>query len=97
MNHKTEPDASAFASTTHGAEGHLVNAPEFGLTKREYFAALAMQGMLANSHTRESVIRQTAIKDIKEPGHIAQLYAEAAVRQADALIQALNAQGGGEG
>ena len=49
--------------------------PKLGLTKREYFAAMAMQGMCANSdYTHNS---QSAI-------------AEWSVKQADALIEALN-------
>jgi hypothetical protein len=49
--------------------------PEFGLTKRELIAAMAMQGMLASvgiSEDRKSI-------------------AEWAVSQADALIERLNA------
>lgn len=48
-----------------------------GITKREYFAALAMQGMLANS--RDSVLM----------AHTKQI-AKMAVAQADALIEELN-------
>jgi len=59
---KTEPNDQAFATPN-------------GLTKREYFAALAMQGMLANEnswHVSEYTI------------------AQAAIGQADALINELN-------
>jgi hypothetical protein len=49
------------------------NVLEFGLTKREYFAALAMQANADNDATPEEI-------------------AEEAVRQADALINALNKQ-----
>lgn len=33
--------------------GSASNTPRLGLTKREYFAALAMQGMLAHNGTRD--------------------------------------------
>jgi hypothetical protein len=57
---------------THEDFGH-------GLTKREYFAAMAMQGMLSN------------IFDLGESGTISQDFiASHAVVQADALINALN-------
>jgi hypothetical protein len=57
--------------------------PEFGLTKRELIAAMAMQGMLADPdiHERFEVI------------------ADEAVQAADALIERLNADpvaGGGK-
>ncbi len=50
-----------------------------GLTKREYFAALAMQGLLAT----ESEPGNAYPRDI----------ADMAVRRADALIAALNGEG----
>lgn len=53
-----------------------VTYPEFGLTKREYFAAKAMQGHLANSSYPLSV-----------PGDT---YAVWAVAMADMLIAELN-------
>lgn len=62
----------------------------FGLTKREYFAGLAMQGMLANSFSNG------AIQPLSEATRheIARL----AMDQADALIACLNQnQRGDEG
>ena len=47
-----------------------------GLTKREYFAAMAMQGIVSNSYLNLMPSRIDA--------------AESAVRIADALIEALN-------
>lgn len=55
-----------------------------GLTKREYFAAMAMQGFISNSEL---------IKITKGTESVANLYesfACDAVSQADALIEALN-------
>lgn len=48
----------------------------FGLTKREYFAGLAMQGILANASV---VYKENGIKLIASEG----------VRMADALLAAL--------
>jgi len=31
--------------------GHVYQGMNYGLTKREYFAAMAMQGMMASLHT----------------------------------------------
>lgn len=45
----TDGKDSAFPSTTHGASGHQVNGPEYGVSKREYFAVLILQGIVANS------------------------------------------------
>ncbi len=57
--------------------------PEFGLTKRELIAAMAMQGMLANS--------ELGVANVG-------LIAGWAVQHADALIERLNADpvAGGE-
>lgn len=53
-----------------------------GLTKREYFAAMAMQGLLAGSY------------DSMAMGYAS--ISEAAVGHADALIEALNKEGGSQ-
>lgn len=68
---KTNPHDIADALVT--ANGRLVTG---GLTKREYFAARALQGLLAN------------ITDLKEDAR--QNTSKYAVSQADALIAALN-------
>ena len=49
----------------------------FGLTKREYFAAMAMQGLLVNYANNEQYGNYPMVSEI-------------AVQQADALIEALN-------
>lgn len=53
----------------------LTNDPMFGLTKREYFAAMAMQGFIANHLT---------------VGNSAVEISEMAVLHADCLITQLN-------
>jgi hypothetical protein len=55
--------------------------PEFGLTKRELIAAMAMQGMLSNKN---------------QEGYWGD-FAERAVKAADALIERLNADPVAEG
>jgi hypothetical protein len=55
--------------------------PEFGLTKRELIAAMAMQGLLANNN---------------QEGYWGD-FAERAVKAADALIERLNADPVAEG
>lgn len=78
---KTEPNESAFAkSAVYGEEEGRLGVCEdgsYGLSKREYLAAMAMQGMLAagdgdfnSNHTKR--------------------IAENAVNHADALIKELN-------
>lgn len=54
----------------------------FGLTKREHFAALAMQGMLANSFNDGATQPLSTASNLK--------IARMAVAQADTLIKALN-------
>ena len=57
-----------------------------GLTKREYFAALALQGILANSGIHDMI----KIKAISA-GDVLDFHTEMAVDHADSLIEALNA------
>lgn len=66
----TNKDDAAFAA---GADSW--NQP--GLTKREYFAAMALQGILANA---DQVFVKAQFTDI----------GEMAVQAADALLKALN-------
>ena len=58
-----------------------------GLTKREYFAAKALQGFLANPRFVESSLAV----ELKGGGSVQEITATASVRAADALIKALNA------
>lgn len=55
-----------------------------GLTKREHFACLAMQGMLANSYTQDMIVQNPLSTATFEE------LAKMSVLQADALIEALN-------
>jgi len=55
------------------------HVPEFGLTKREYFAAMAMQRLVAHGSTKDEV-------DIKY------MITDRAVKIADELIKSLNQQ-----
>lgn len=57
-----------------------------GLTKREYFAAIALQGLLANSDLSGSMDSA----DEEYASNIANWYAKRAVRCADLLIAELN-------
>ena len=54
---------------------------EGGLTKREYFAAMAMQGILSGP-----------VELLREIGNKGEGVAENAVKVADVLIEALNAE-----
>lgn len=49
MSHVTQPDDPVNYHRLIAVEGEITNIP--GLTKREYFAAMAMQGLLSNSGT----------------------------------------------
>lgn len=68
---KDEP-AFPLMSTEHG--------PILGLTKREWFAGLAMQGIWANPHDVPGKIERDFLGDA---------IAKVAVRQADALLAEL--------
>lgn len=67
-----------------GNEGpFLVTDNNSGLSKREHFAAMAMQGMLANTDMMKVVM------DSDEFASPWDDYAEQAIKQADALLAAL--------
>ena len=71
---KVNPNDAAFARPTSHTENYGTYSPEYGLTKREYFAAKAMQGLL------------TVIHHTDRPYNVA----KEAVMTADALIEELN-------
>ena len=72
---KTNPN-----DTTNVVFNNMGSIRQGGLTKREYFAAMAMQGILSNA------------SGIKEPGH----WTNWAVKYADDLIAELNKEVQGE-
>jgi len=72
---KPNKDKQAFASAALSGYKYL---QEFGLTKREYFAAAAMQGILANAELR----RRLEEKNTLEVDYLAQL----SLKYADALL-----------
>lgn len=82
---KTEPNDAALAS--HDC---------FGLTKREYLAGLAMQGLLANgNHEFMTNIRRISMvshKDSIDGKSPANVLGEMSLECADALIAALNSE-----
>lgn len=77
MNDNSKESASVFAAELNGA-------PIFvrGLTKREYFAAMAMQAYLSNSQIAKLRLNKTSDEDIID-------FAEVAVKAADALLKEL--------
>ena len=77
---KSNPNDTAFPSAW--MQDHSGSLPVGGLTKREYFAALAMQGLLANSYSN-------GVNQPTSEASFSQL-AGLAVNQADALIVELN-------
>jgi len=79
---KTSPDSPAFGfSETDYFEEQPIGSTSYpGLTKREYFAVMAMQGQLAG---------EDFMPENQRPPD---LQAALAVRHADALIAALNAE-----
>ena len=76
---ETDPNAFAYPAVIDIGPKVII---KYGLTKREYFAALAMQGMLANSYSNgmQQALSEASRYDI----------AQMAVEQAEALVTALN-------
>lgn len=75
VNEKTNGDSPAFAKAAFYHPEGGVDSPQKGLTKREHFAAMAMQGLLSNP---------------KNINFERDFFASDAVYVADALINALN-------
>lgn len=71
---ETNPNEPAFLSAAFFDE-FGTDAPQEGLTKREYFAAMAMKGIITNKDGLDIKIERIA---------------ESAVDMADALIEELN-------
>lgn len=76
---KTITEQSDGAFPVNDVEGQIV---EYGLTKREFFAALSLQGILSNDEAIKVIIENKA--DLLET------VALGAVKAADALIVELN-------
>lgn len=77
-NKKTQPNDSAFAKSAFYHVDGGIDHPSEGLSKREYFAAMAMQGILSNSCDWSNY--ESHLKWISQ----------SATQYADALIEALN-------
>jgi hypothetical protein len=78
-NHTNATDA-AFAKSAFYHEAGGVDSPQTGLTKREYFAAMAMQGLLHNYNLNGMYGNSPSYPIVHEQ----------AVIVADALIEQLN-------
>jgi hypothetical protein len=71
----TAPNDSAFATSAISIDQHTIYAP--GLTKREYFAALALNGLCSSMNWKHSIVLPEGM-------------ASDSLEFADALIEELN-------
>jgi hypothetical protein len=82
-----EGNEPAYPDPMRGAEPNPNNPVPYrepsGLSKREYFAAVAMQGLLSNPEMARAM---RVVPDVARHSSVA----ETAVLAADALIEALN-------
>ena len=69
--HITRPNDAAFSKPAYVGGPGAIDPPQIGLTKREYFAAMAMQGLLANK----------GAGDFEAVCHIAVYHADELIRQ----------------
>ena len=83
----SEQSAFGYGFTTSDGSSHV---NESGLTKREHFSILALQGILANRELQLALYKDTAIY-VKEYPHMnpENCLAIHAVRQADNLLAEL--------
>lgn len=81
---------SAFPHMTLGIdERYALTLSSGGLTKRELFAAMAMQGLLACPMSQDGLAALEAIEREKGNKEILRLTANSAVKYADALLAEL--------
>jgi hypothetical protein len=80
--HETDGNDQAFATAALDGMGRSIR--KNGLTKREYFAAMAMQGLAANTF-----LSKAAVEDLLQHRRTIGV-PQIAVQVADALIEALN-------
>jgi hypothetical protein len=71
----THPNDAAFSKSAFYHPDGGIDTPQEGLTKREYFAAMAMQGFFSATHHSDTNV---------------EYFAPIAVQAADALIAELN-------
>ena len=74
-NNRTDRNSPAFSKPAFYHPDGAIDLPNNGLTKREYFAAMALQGIIANKDGLDIKIERIV---------------ESAVDTADALIEELN-------
>ena len=72
---KIDPNSPAFPGTTNGADGNFVNAPQWGMTLRQWYAGQALAGLCAAPTIAAAPLSEVA---------------EDAVEIADMLIEALD-------
>jgi hypothetical protein len=71
----TNPNDAAFSKAAFYHPDGGIDTPQEGLTKREYFAAMALQGMVASGCSMDFLFQKNA---------------ETCIIIADAIIKALN-------
>jgi hypothetical protein len=91
---KIEDGGSAFPSTTHTAEGHAVNGPEFGMTLRDYFAAKAMQSIVGLADKIDAALLAVACEQLgldPKKTSASRVVSAVAYNYADAMLEARKA------
>ena len=89
----TNANDPVFSTDTINPLDGVFNHPPIGLTKREYFAAMSMQGMLANitqDYAIPNVNEKAMEAALKREKEFIEAVAEKSIKYADALIKKLN-------
>ena len=84
-NRPAFPSDFTYGDTDFTGMPIIVHRTSVGLTKREYFAAMALQGLLSNSE-----LLVGGSQGMTSDKAVISSYAEDAVKAADALITSLN-------
>lgn len=81
----TQGTAPAFGFVDNRSSSYEDNEVHYGLTKREYFAAMALNGLLYQNLPVDRALNEKNNSQVNS-------VAEAAVKMADTLIEQLNKQ-----
>jgi hypothetical protein len=93
MAQQTNGNDPVSATQEYHSKNFGVVLAKTGLTKREYFAAMAMQGMLSSikqSYGKPNVNEQSIEQSFKDIQQFINDVADKSVTYSDALIEALN-------
>ena len=88
MKNGDQPAFPSVETTYNPEQDRDFTDTELGLTKREYFAAYAIQGIIGNTEMMEGLIN--SVSGLENPEDVIEAVSKMALLYADAMIEASN-------